>query len=68
MQKRPMVAPGYFPVKAGEFIQGLFASISDNHRVYVVTMPASAEYVDRWPEWPRIIRSAVIDRRAKPGG
>ena len=39
--------PAYFPLQRGEFIQGLLASIGDNHRVYVVTVPAPAEYADR---------------------
>ena len=55
IQLDPMIGPVYFPLKRGEFIQGLLASISDNHRVYVVTVPAPAQYADRWPEWPRII-------------
>ena len=67
IQLDPMIGPVYFALKRGQCVQGLLASISDNHRVYVVTVPAPAEYADRWPEWPRIIRSAVIDRRAKPG-
>ena len=49
------MGPAYFPLQRGEFIQGLLASIGDNHRVYVVTVPAPAEYADRWPEWPRIV-------------
>jgi hypothetical protein len=31
--------PRYFPLKAGEFIQGLLATISHHRRVYVVTVP-----------------------------
>jgi hypothetical protein len=49
------IGPVYFPLKRGEFIQGLLASIRDNLRVYVVTVPAPAQYADRWPEWPRIV-------------
>ena len=30
------IGPAYFPLKRGEFIQGLLASIRDNLRVYVV--------------------------------
>ena len=56
---RLTLGPAYFPLKRGEFIQGLLASIRDNHRVYVVTVPAAAEYADRWPEWPRLIQSDV---------
>ncbi len=48
-----MIGPVYFQLKAGEFIQGFLASIGSHERVYVVTVPAWAEYVDRWPEWPR---------------
>ena len=55
IQLDPMIGPVYFPLKRGEFIQGLLASISDNYRVYIVTVPPSAEFVDRWPEWPRIL-------------
>jgi hypothetical protein len=49
--------PVFFPLRGGEFIQGLLASIRDNQRVYVVTVPAPAEYADRWLEWPRIMKS-----------
>ena len=62
-----MIGPVHFALKPGEFIQGLLASIGSHVRVYVVTVPSAAEYADRWPEWARIIRSAVTDRRAKPG-
>jgi hypothetical protein len=57
IQLAPMVGPVYFPLKRGQSIQGLLASIGDNHRVYVVTMPAPAQYADRWAEWPRIVTS-----------
>ena len=50
-----MIGPVYYPLKAGEFIQGLLASIGHHERVYVVTVPSAAEYADRWPEWPRTI-------------
>ena len=50
-----MIGPVYFPLNAGEFIQGLLASIGHHERVYVVTVPSAAEYADRWPEWPRTI-------------
>ena len=53
---RVTMGPAYFPLKRGEFIQGLLASIGDNHRVYVVTVPASTEYADRWPDWPQLCR------------
>jgi len=58
--RRPMrsIGPVYFPVKAGEFIQGLLSrrsAIGDHVRVYVVTVPAPAKYADGWPEWPRAI-------------
>jgi hypothetical protein len=36
-----MIGPVYFPLKRGEFIKGLFVSISDNYRVYIVTVPPS---------------------------
>lgn len=49
------IGPVYFPLQAGEFLQGLLASVGDHKRVYVVTVPAPAEYADRWPEWPRIV-------------
>jgi len=50
-----MIGPVYFALKAGEFIQGLLASIGSHERVYVVTVPPPAEHADRWPEWPRIV-------------
>lgn len=55
--------PRWFALKAGEFIQGLLASISPHHRrVYVVTVPLPAEHAgERW-EWPRIMRSGVAAR------
>jgi len=61
-----IIGPVYFPLKAGEFIQGLLASIGHHERLYVVTVPSAAEHAERWPEWPRTIRTAVTDRRAKP--
>ena len=42
-----MVGPVYFPLKRGQSIQGLLASIGDNHRVYIVTVPAPPEYAER---------------------
>jgi hypothetical protein len=45
-----MIGRVYFPLKPSEFIQGLLASIGVHLRVYVVTVPAPAEYADRWPE------------------
>jgi len=50
-----IIGPVYFALKAGEFIQGLLASIGSHERVYVVTVPPPAEHADRWPEWPRIV-------------
>jgi len=50
-----MIGPVYFALEAGEFIQGLLASIGNHERVYVVTVPSAAEHADRWPEWPRIV-------------
>jgi hypothetical protein len=54
------LGPAFFALNQGEYIQGLLASISHHKRVYVVTVPAPAEYADRWPEWPRIV--PVADR------
>jgi hypothetical protein len=51
----PMIGPVYFPLKPGEYIQELLASIDHHKRVCVVTVPAPAEYADSWPEWPRIV-------------
>jgi len=59
-----MIGPVYFPLKPDEFIQGLLASISFHERVYVVTVPAPAEYADRWPEWPRVVNASGQN---KPG-
>jgi len=50
-----MIGPVYYPLKAGEFIQGLLASIGHHERVYVVSVPSAAEYAGRWPQWPRVI-------------
>jgi len=50
-----MIGPVYFALNAGEFIQGLVASIGSHERVYVVTVPSPTERADRWPEWPRIV-------------
>lgn len=49
--------PGYFPLKAGEFIQGLLATISHHQRVYVVTVPLPAEHAGEAWVWPRIVRA-----------
>jgi hypothetical protein len=35
IQLDPMIGPVYFPLKRGDFIKDLFASISDNYRVYI---------------------------------
>ena len=53
IQLDPMIGPVYLPLKRGEFIQGLLASIGDHQRVYVVTVLAAPAYADRWPDWPR---------------
>jgi hypothetical protein len=55
-----ILAPAFFALKPGEFIQGLLASIRDNQRVYVVTVPAPAEHADRWPDWPRIVDARSV--------
>jgi hypothetical protein len=48
--------PCYFPLKPGEFIQGLRTHIPPHHYcLYVVTVPLPAEHVaGRW-QWPRIV-------------
>ena len=38
-----MIGPVYFALKAGEFTQGLLASIGSHERVYVVTLPPAAK-------------------------
>jgi hypothetical protein len=50
--------PRYFPLKPGEFIQGLLARINLNARVYVVTLPPPAEYSE-FQRWPRIVSARV---------
>ena len=47
--------PRYFSLNAGEFIQGLLATISHHRRVYVVTVPPPAEHADKAWIWPRIV-------------
>ena len=49
------MGPAYFPLGRGEFIQCLLASIGDHQRVYVVTVPAPAQYAGRWADWPRVV-------------
>jgi hypothetical protein len=44
----------YFPLKPGEFLQGLLARINYNARVYVVTVPPPAEYAD-FQRRPRVV-------------
>ena len=46
----------YFDLKAGEFIQGLIATIMSHSRVYVVTVPAPQEHATYWSVWPRIVQ------------
>jgi hypothetical protein len=47
--------PRYFPLKSGEFIQGLLATIAHHWRVYVVTVPLPAEHEGEAWQWPRLI-------------
>ena len=55
-----MQIPCYFALSAGEFIQGLIATVTSHQRVYVVTVPAPAEHAREWAEWPRIVRARPI--------
>lgn len=57
--------PCYFELKAGEFIQGLLATISHHRRVYVVTVPPPAEHAHEGWQWPRVV-AAARSSRAKP--
>ena len=47
--------PRYFALLRGEFVQGLLATLSNDTRVYVVTVPEPAEYADEQWYWPRIL-------------
>jgi hypothetical protein len=53
----------YFPLKQGEFVQGLLARINHSARVYVVTLPPPAEYAE-FQRWPRVV--ALRSRSRKP--
>jgi hypothetical protein len=55
MQISSFQVPCYFRLLTGQYIQGLIATIAAYQRVYVVTEPAPAAYVEQWPEWPRIV-------------
>lgn len=54
--------PRYFALGPGEFVQGLLATLSNDTRVYVVTVPAPAEYADQDWYWPRILPAPNANR------
>jgi len=64
LQVDSWAVPRYFPLKPGEFIQGLLATLSHDSRVYVVTVPLPGEYADEQWQWPRIVSSGK--RRGLP--
>jgi hypothetical protein len=55
VQANEWQAPCYFALTAGEFIQGLLATITRHKRVYVVTVPLPAEHAGEVWQWPRIV-------------
>ncbi len=53
----------WYRLKAAEYLQGLYASLGDEHRVYVVTVPAPADLAYAHDRWPRIITDQTPRRR-----
>ena len=58
IQVNSWLVPCYFSLEPGEFIQGLLATITHDHRVYVVTVPAPPQHAEeQWNSF-RIVRAA----------
>ena len=54
--------PRYFALNPGEFVQGLLATLSNDTRVYIVTVPPPAEYADQEWYWPRVLPQPAANR------
>ena len=51
----------WFKLEAGEYIQGLVASIGDERRIYVVTVTPPAQFAHIHDRWPRIVGRGAPD-------
>jgi putative SOS response-associated peptidase YedK len=48
----------WFALEAGEYIQGLVATLAGERRIYVVTISTPAQFAHIHDRWPRIVRAA----------
>ena len=55
MERNARNAPYWARLRAGEYLQGLVATVGDEKRVYVVTVETPAPYRHVSERWPRIL-------------
>lgn len=55
MERDNKGAPYWVKVQAGQYLQGLVATVNDEQRVYVVTIEAPKQFRHVSERWPRII-------------
>lgn len=54
MEKDAQRQSHWYPLRPGEYIQGLQARLGEEARVYVVTVPAPTAYEGIHDRWPRV--------------
>lgn len=55
MERDAKGAPYWVRVDSCEVLQGLLATVGDDQRVYVVTVPSPGPYRHVQPRWPRVL-------------